>query len=88
MISERAMKIQLKMRNSHTTVIAVYAPTEVDEESESENFYEVLQDQIDKVNKKHFLIVLADFNARVAPNITDFMAPTTQVKKTKMEHVW
>ena len=54
MISERAIKIQLKMRNSHTTVIAVYAPTEVDEESESENFYEVLQDQIDKVNKKHF----------------------------------
>ena len=70
MISERAMKIQLKMRNSHTTVIPVYAPIEVDEESESENFYEVLQDQIDKVIKKHFLIVLIDFNARVGPNIT------------------
>ena len=32
-------------------VIAVYAPTEVDDEVESERFYEILQQQIDKANK-------------------------------------
>ena len=36
----------------------------------SQKTYEVLQNQIDKVNKKHFFIVLGDFNTRVGPNIT------------------
>ena len=48
-------------------VIAVYASTKVDDEVESERFYGILQQQIDKANKKDFVIVLGDFNARVGP---------------------
>ena len=61
------MKIRFKVGNSHLIVIAVYAPTEVDEQSESEKFYEAFQDQLDRASKKDFLIVLGDFNARFGP---------------------
>ena len=54
----------MKVNRSHLNVIAVYAPTEVDDETESEKFYEVLQQQIDESNRKDFVIVLRDFNAR------------------------
>ena len=40
---------------------------EVDDEEESENFYETLQDQLARINKKEHVIVLGDFNARVGP---------------------
>ena len=55
----------MKVNRSHLNVIAVYAPTEVDDETESKKFYEVLQQQIDESNRKDFVIVLGDFNARV-----------------------
>ena len=61
------MKIKFKVGNSHLIAIAVYAPTEVDEQAESKNFYEALQNQLDKASKKDFLIVLGDFNARIGP---------------------
>ena len=53
--------------HKHINFIAVYAPTEVDDEEESENFYETLQDQLARINKKKHVIVLGDFNARVGP---------------------
>ena len=61
----RMMQIRMKVNKSHLNVIAVYAPTEVDDETESEKFYEVLQQQIDESNRKDFVIVLGDFKARV-----------------------
>ena len=51
LITERVMQVQIKVNRSHMNVIAVYAPTEVDDEVESERFYEILQQQIDKANK-------------------------------------
>ena len=59
------MKIRFKVGNSLLIAIAVNALTEEDEQAESEKFYEALQDQLDRANKKDFLIVLGDFNARV-----------------------
>ena len=56
MISERLIKIRFKVGNSHLIAIAVYAPTEVDEQAESEKLYEALQDQLDRASKKDFLL--------------------------------
>ena len=67
MISERIMQIRMKVNRSHLNVIAVYAPTEVDDETEFKKFYEVLQQQIDESNRKNFVIVLGDFKARFRP---------------------
>ena len=67
MISERVIKARIKVEDKHINFIAVYAPTEVDDEEESENFYETLQDQLVRINKKEHVIVLGDFNARVGP---------------------
>ena len=67
LITERVMQVRIKVNRSHMNVIAVYAPTEVDDEVESERFYKILQQQIDKANKKDFVIFLGDFNARVGP---------------------
>ena len=74
MVSKRVLKIRMRLRDCYLTVIAVYALTSVDEEVESEKFYELLQDQIDEVSKKDFLIVLGDFNARVGP-----LSPTSRL---------
>ena len=90
MVSERVLKIRMRLRDCYLTVIAVYAPTSVDEEVESEKFYELLQDQIDEVSKKDFLIVLGDFNARVGPQAPhlDFTALTILTKGIRMGHGW
>ena len=63
MISERVIKARIKVEDKHINFIAVYAPTEVDDKEESENFYETLQDQLARINKKEHVIVLGDFNA-------------------------
>ena len=47
------------------SLIAVYAPTEVDESENSDNFYETLQSTIESICKKDVIIVAGDFNARV-----------------------
>ena len=67
MISERVIKARIKVEDKHINFIAVYAPTEVDDEEEYENFYGTLQDQLARINKKEHVIVLGDFNARVGP---------------------
>ena len=67
MISERVIKARIKVEDKHINFIAVYAPTEVDNEEESENFYETLQDQLARISKKKHVIVLGDFNVRVGP---------------------
>ena len=52
------------------SIIAVYAPTEVDGAIEAENFYEKLKDLVAETNQKDVIITLGDFNARVGPSTT------------------
>ena len=62
-INERLVKVTIKVGHLGITMLAVYAPTEVDEAETCDQFYEILQENIDQVNKKH--MILGDFNARV-----------------------
>ena len=62
------MKVRLISRS--VSIISVYAPTESDEDTEAERFYDKLQDLVINANKKDMLIILGDFNARVGSSET------------------
>ena len=53
--------------NPKSTVLAVYSPTNCAWENEVEEFYNILGDVIQRKPAHNFLIVLADFNARLRP---------------------
>ena len=59
--------MRLKCVVGFLSVVAVYAPTNVQEE-ESSSFYLALQEGLNEVVKRDMLIVMGDFNARVGTN--------------------
>jgi len=63
-VNERILQLRYKLRRGYLTLLAVYAPEEGKTE-QTEEFYETLQDQIDKINKNDYLVVARDYNARV-----------------------
>ena len=64
-INERLLQVRVKIGGFGISLIAAYAPTEVDESENSEKFYETLQSTIESLCKKDVIIVAGDFNARV-----------------------
>ena len=52
------------MQRGYLTLLAVYAPKEGKTE-QTEEFYETLQDHIDKISKKDYIVVVGDYNAKV-----------------------
>jgi len=63
-VNERTLQLRYKLQRGYLTLLAVYAPEEGKTE-QTEEFYETLQDQIDKINKNDYIIVAGDYNARV-----------------------
>ena len=59
------MQVRVKIGGFGISLIAAYAPTEVDESENSDNFYETLQSTIESICEKDVIIVAGDFNARV-----------------------
>ena len=51
-VNERLMKLRLKVGSLWLSLIAVYAPMEVDDPIKAEEFYEQLQSLINDVNQK------------------------------------
>ena len=65
-ISERIMRIRLKTGHCNVSIIAVYAPTNLDDQvEEAEKFYLELQKTVSDVPHRDFTLLLGDFNARV-----------------------
>ena len=62
---KRKVIARVKIGGFGISFIAAYAPTEVDESENSDNFYETLQSTIESICKKDVIIVAGDFNARV-----------------------
>ena len=60
-VSERILRVHLKLHTGYLSLIAVYASTN-DDQSESDQFYQGLQTTILKCD---MLLVAGDFNARV-----------------------
>jgi len=63
-VNERILQLRYKLQRGYLTLLAVYAPEEGKTE-QTEEFYETLQDQIDKINKSDYIIVAGDYNASV-----------------------
>lgn len=64
-VSSRIMKIRIRATPLNLTIIQVYAPTTDYDDDQIEEFYQQLQQTIDKVHKKDILIVQGDWNARI-----------------------
>ena len=69
------------------TVIQVYAPTRNAEEAEVEQFYEDLQDLLELTPQKYVLLIIGDWNAKVAseetPGITGKFGLEYRMKQGK-----
>jgi hypothetical protein len=63
-VNERILQIRYKLQRGYLTLLAVYAPEEKKTE-QTEEFYETLQDQVDKISKNDYIVVAGDYNARV-----------------------
>jgi CRISPR/Cas system CSM-associated protein Csm2 small subunit len=56
-VNERIIQLRYKLQRGYLTLLAAYAPEEGKPEH-TEEFYETLQDQIDKINKNDTLSLL------------------------------
>ena len=61
------LRIKLKV-NQYLTQESVYAPTQTNDDSIKEQFYEDLDKVIRDVPTKDKLVIVGDFNARVRSN--------------------
>ena len=68
-VSERIVKIRLRVEGVWVSVVQVYAPTEDSKEEVKEGFYEQLQTTLREVHRQDKLIVMGDLNARVGRNV-------------------
>jgi hypothetical protein len=66
-INERIPQIRCKLKTGYLKLIAVYASKEGKFE-QTEEIYENLQDQVNKINKNDYIIVSGDYNTRVGKN--------------------
>ena len=64
------ISVRFQGKPFNITVIQVYAPTSIDEETKVEWFYEDLQDLLELTHKKDFLFIIGDWNAKVGSQET------------------
>jgi hypothetical protein len=65
--NDRVIDTRLETERGHLTILAVYTPTEGRDEL-YEQVYETLQNILHKVNKKDYIMLIRDMNARVGNN--------------------
>ena len=63
--NDRMISVHFQGKPFNITVIHVYAPTSNAEEAEVEQFYEDLQDLLERTSKKDVLFIIGDWNAKV-----------------------
>lgn len=68
-ISDRLLKITLKIDNEYIHIYSVYAPDITKSREERRMFYEQLQNEIDKITPNQRLLLMGDFNARIGDDI-------------------
>ena len=63
--NDRMISVHFQGKPFNITVIQVYAPTSNAEEAEVEQFYEDLQDLLERTPKKDVLFIIGDGNTKV-----------------------
>ena len=72
-ISERLITLRMPIgKTRYTTVISAYAPTMTNPDQAKEEFYELLDQALQKIPSIHKVIILGDFNARVGDDSTSW----------------
>ena len=76
--NDSMISVRLQGKPFNITVIQVYAPTSIAEETEVELFYEDLQDLLEQTPKKDVLFIIGNWNAKLGspetPGVTGKLA--------------
>jgi Reverse transcriptase (RNA-dependent DNA polymerase)/Endonuclease/Exonuclease/phosphatase family len=64
-VSDRIITMRMQTRHTKTTIIQVYAPTDMATDEEKDSFYEQLQDVMDATPEHDLKVVMGDFNAQI-----------------------
>lgn len=70
-ITERHLKIVVRIRNIELVIVAVYAPTNDTMDAVKDTFYDTLDDILQGIKKHQQLILAGDLNARVGSRQND-----------------
>lgn len=71
-VSERILRIRVDTQWCKTSIVVVYAPTEVADVDEKDDFYSQLSEVLDRIPTHDVLIVMGDFNAQVGREVRAF----------------
>ncbi|CAF1666979.1 unnamed protein product, partial [Didymodactylos carnosus] len=64
-IDERIMWLSCSAKNVSVTFVSCYAPTNEADDKSKEKFYQTLDQVVNGIPKRHMLVIMGDFNARV-----------------------
>nr|KAG5687084.1 hypothetical protein BaRGS_017102 [Batillaria attramentaria] len=70
-VSPRILSARFNSKGRKVTILQCYAPTNMADEEEKENFYEQLQAVLDKAPRRDLKILMGDLNAKVGTDNTD-----------------
>ena len=68
-VSERVITIRLQANPVNFTIVQVYAPTSAADEATVDEFYQQVQEVLDKIPQKDVTIVMGDLNAKVGNDV-------------------
>ena len=64
-VNEHILTTRLQSRHAKVTIIQVYAPNEMDSDTEKDEFYSVLQNTLDDILKYDIKLMMGDFKTKV-----------------------
>lgn len=64
-ISERMAYLRIETKPFNLSILNIYAPTEVSSVEEKETFYDLLEEEIEKMPKEDTRLIMGDFNAQI-----------------------
>nr|CAI5849927.1 unnamed protein product [Callosobruchus analis] len=71
-VSDRIITVRLKTPVRKTSIVQCYAPTEISNKEQKEDFHEKLTGVLQKINKGDIIVMMGDLNAKVGNNNTNF----------------